>query len=658
MNLINNVEDLKKAVEFLAEQQRLSHDTETSGPSSVGGLFPFHGSRSFSHIFATKDDEFYFNFNTGGINPKHKILLQPIFDREDRIIFYVNAIYDATISHFDGLVFRNRIIDCPSIARIEYNRHDGGRYAKDESFLSLEYLANYYGVKQKNDLVKQYIKDNDLYYEEKCQFTGKRIPRYDLVPLELMYEYGCDDARSTFDLGTKILKCINFKDANYDYKNKMINVAKNEIKLTSVLLDMKIRGMKLWTEYVEKAMVIEQETSNKLHSEVNKLTGGINLNSGKQLAEYLLSQGAEVPRKTPTKTDLKMIENWEAKAQLTKTDKRKKECAEKIKTYSAGRFITDKKTLQNILKNNPELDFLSKISQAKQADKKLSTYYGNFMKLKDANDIIHCGLNQEKAITGRFSSSEPNFQNLHKEKWDGSEDQIMIRKSIIAKDPDFNLFFMDYKGQEMYIMIDLAEDLPVIKDILENGTDIYVAMGNKVKDFAGIDISRDQAKALSLGVAYGQGKELIAKNLKCSVYAAEQLKCAFLVSLKGVGALNKRMKFEAKRNGRIQNPYGRVSYIDEGFEYKALNSLIQGTAADCTKNAMVNCFELLRDFKSHLILTVHDEVCFEIHKDETHLVPKIAKIMSEAYPHKHLPLKVDIEYSKRSWGEKIKYDNN
>ena len=107
---------------------------------------------------------------------------------------------------------------------------------------------------------------------------------------------------------------------------------------------------------------------------------------------------------------------------------------------------------------------------------------------------------------------------------------------------------------------------------------------------------------------------------------------------------------------KIFNPYGRCSYIlDKRLAYKALNSLIQGTAADCTKTAMVNLHEFLKGFRSHMILTVHDEVIFEIHKEERHLIPTITKIMAEAYPHKHLPLKVDVEFSNKSWGEKEDY---
>ena len=111
-------------------------------------------------------------------------------------------------------------------------------------------------------------------------------------------------------------------------------------------------------------------------------------------------------------------------------------------------------------------------------------------------------------------------------------------------------------------------------------------MANLVKTFTGFEITREQAKKLALGVAYGQGKALIARNLGCSIDKAMELKNAFLKSLEGVFNLNRQMMRMATNYGKIHNPYGRVSYIDRGYEYKSLNSLIQGTAADCTKTAM------------------------------------------------------------------------
>lgn len=134
-HLIKTKSELIEAVEELTNFDRLSHDVESKGnikEPDISGLYPFHGARTFP-TFRHKKDEFYFNFNTGGINPKFKNLMQPIFDDKERIIFYVNAIFDATMSHFDGLEFKNRIVDCPAIARVEYNKHGKRKFDK-ESF--------------------------------------------------------------------------------------------------------------------------------------------------------------------------------------------------------------------------------------------------------------------------------------------------------------------------------------------------------------------------------------------------------------------------------------------------------------------------------------------------------------------------------------------
>jgi len=143
--LINTLKDLKEAVKEITGHDRLAHDTETKGPDKfpdISGLYPFHGSRSFSHIIANKKDEYYFNFNVGGVNPKHKIELRPIFENKKTSIFYINAVFDACISHFDGIDIKSRIINVPSIARVEYNNHGRNEFdEKETSFLSLKYLA-------------------------------------------------------------------------------------------------------------------------------------------------------------------------------------------------------------------------------------------------------------------------------------------------------------------------------------------------------------------------------------------------------------------------------------------------------------------------------------------------------------------------------------
>lgn len=665
-HLITTLKDLKEAVSELTNHSRLSCDTETYGKSGIGGLFPFHGSRSFSIIFATATDEYYFGFNTAQINPKHKIELQPIFDDEKRIIFFVNAIFDATILHFDGIKIKSRIVDGPSIARIEYNKHGKNKWDK-ESFLSLEYLANYYEVKQKNDAVKQYIKEHQLYDEQKCKFTGKVIPLYNLVPLDLMFEYGCDDARSTFDLCTNIIKCINFKDEKYDNDKKMIDVAKNEIALTSVLVDIKIGGMRVWTDYIEKAIVHEQKISTALHKEIENLTGGINLNSGKQIAEYLTTRGVEVPRKAVTETAIKRMDNWLIKADLAKKAGKEKQFNEAIKKaqdYQKGNPSTDKKTLAALMTKYPNLDFLSKITSAKEADKKIGTYYSKFLLLKDDNDIIHCGLNQEVAKTGRFSSTNPNLQNLSRTYTNIDSDEFVVRKSFIA-DEGYRLFFADYSQQEMIVMLDQAGEMSVIEKLLSGEHScFYLATSAVLKQSLGVGISRAIAKAMALGLAYGQGKVLLAKNLGKTVEEAAKFKAEFFNILQKVLKLKTRLEYQIRNYGRMHNAFGRVIYLDYDENYKGLNAYIQSTSADITKIAMVNIDKELKaaKVKSKLSLSVHDEVVINMWiGEEKQVLPIIEKAMVEAYSHKHIALKVDFEYSPinkygvSSWGEKQKW---
>lgn len=646
--LINSLDALHTTVNELCKHDRLASDSETYGPPDIGGLFPFHGSKSFSWIFATKDDEYYFDFNTTGINPKYKTLLQPIFDDPNRIIFYCNAIFDACIAHQDGLVFKNRVVDCPSIARVEYNRH-GKQQWVEESFLSMAYLAQHYGVKLKDDRVKEYIKEHDLYSPVRSRFTNERIPLYDQVPLALMFEYGCGDARTTFDLGTKIIRCINEKDTRFDHHTKMLDIAKNEIKLTSVLIDMKIEGIAVDIPYVKNQIEIESENLKNLTSEVKEITGDINLNSGKQLAEFLLTKGVDVPRNEPTENALVMSKKWNEKAKLAKVNsKQYHDAMEKAANYKKGNYITDKKMLAKILEANPTLDFLTKLTKAKETEKKINTYYKNFILLADENNLIHANLNQEKAITGRFSGSEPNLQNTHKK-------DKSIKRSFISGSPDFSLLCIDFDQCEMMVMLDQAGEMSIINKLIDKiYDDFYLATGAVLLEVAGMSIDRQQAKTIALGLAYGQGKDLLAKNLNMTVEAALAFKNAFFKALPALKKFDEYLQSQVKYKGRIHNPFGRVSFLAKEESYKALNAFIQGTSADITKIAMVNIHEFLKPYKTKMLLCVHDELVFKIHNSEMHLVPELQRLMSEAYKHKHISLGTGVEISATNWGDKQK----
>lgn len=672
-NYINSKDKLSEAVKYLCGFPKLSHDTETFNPQVDEGfsaLYPFAGGRAFSHVFATAEDEFYFDFNRGGIDRKYLGLLTPIFSDPSRLLYYVNALYDCSILAVDNIVNRCRICDAPSIARVEYNRHGKDEYS-DESFLSMDYLAKYYGVQQKNDEVKQYIKEHALYAETDCRITGKPIPLYDKVPTELMFEYGCDDARTTYDLCSKILTRINTKDIEYQAQRsggKMIDVAKNEIELFPHILNARVEGLKVWTEYVERAIKHETRQEKLLTMEVDLITGGINLRSGKQVGNYLENNGIEMPRKEVTETALTRVEAWAEKAkefeQKGKTEKAQ-EALKKSREYRLGNYRADAETLEKLSEKH-DLPFLKNIVAAKKANKKVGTYYKNFLLLKDDNDIIHCDLRPETAKTGRFTCRAPNLQNLHKEEYGGTPDEFLIRKSFIANESDELLLFADYSQQEMIVMLDQAEEMSVINK-LKSGEfdDFYLATAAVIKEKTGKDITRKQAKAIALGLAYGQGKDLLAASLGCSVEEAMAIKKAFFSALPKLKELDRKLKNDVKIYGKIHNPFGRVTYIPRGKEYVALNSFVQGMSADITKTAIVNCGRsfLESGFKSQFSLCVHDELIFRVKEHELENITGVIESgMVSAYKGKHIQLGVDFEISRRNssgvsaWGEKVEYE--
>lgn len=656
--LIQSLAVLKQTVIELDTHERLALDTETKGPEAspdVSGLYPFHGARAFSVIIATAMDEYYFDFNTTGMNPRYISELQPLFNNPKRIVYFVNASFDNTILHFSGIKILCRIIDAPSIARIEYNRHGKQQWA-DESFLSMEYLAEYYEVKLKDDRVKQYITEHKLWNAEPCRFTGKPVKRYDLVPLDLMFEYGCGDGRTTYDLCTKILKCINQKDMDFEVAREamgaglLMDVARNEVKLTTALIDMKIEGMEVDVPYVKEQIEIESVNLWKLTNEVKKLTGDINLNSGKQLAEYLIKQGVEVPRNEPTPTMLLRAAKWGDVLKNAKNGtKQYKDALEK--SQPVGNYITDKKMLVKLMEKYPHVDFLSKVTKAKETEKKINTYYKNFLLFMDSRNFIHANSNQEKAVTGRFSMSDPNLQNLHKK-------DKSVKRAFRNTDPDFDWFYIDFKQQEMMVMLDQSDEMQVIYKLIDKVfDDFYLATQDVLLNITGLFITRDQAKAIALGLAYGQGIALLAKNLGVSLEQAKNFKAQFFVALPELKKFQAKLESQVWMRGKLHNPFGRVCYIERTASYKALNAFIQSTSADITKRAMVAIHEHLLPFKSRLLLSIHDELIFKIHKSERHLITEIQRLMSEAYPHKHIPLGSDVQWSPNntSWGDKVDY---
>jgi len=380
---------------------------------------------------------------------------------------------------------------------------------------------------------------------------------------------------------------------------------KSEARLTKVLFDMKVEGFAIDREYIAKGILHETYKRDNHEEEIKKQLGdAFKPNSPKQVKEFLASKDI-------------IVEDTEAK------------------------------TLVKIAASH-NLDILEHIIGYKQANKKISTYYEGYIKLATTGDIVHCEVNQEACSTGRCSSSSPNLQNLPKEPYH----DYAVRNSFITND-DARLYFLDYKSQEMIYMLDQAGELSVI-DKVKSGLDFYTATAEVIYELMKVKLDRKQSKAISLGLAYGQGADLLASNLGCTREEALNFKNVYFKGLPKLKQLQDYLIEQVKTYGKIHNPFGRVTYLTAEESYKALNAYVQGSCADIMKRALYLCSEVLRGKKSKIILTVHDEIIFKIYPEDEYLVEYLRDAMISAYRCNYINLEVDIEVSKTSWARKVK----
>jgi DNA polymerase I len=298
----------------------------------------------------------------------------------------------------------------------------------------------------------------------------------------------------------------------------------------------------------------------------------------------------------------------------------------------------------------PQIDhpIVQTIFDYRDAFKVAGSYYQTFLHFMDENGVLHANIRQSGAATGRFSITDPALQTLKKDEEEIDEDDLdqetksQVRRCLVPRE-NYSFLGLDYKQMEYRVMLDYAGEMELIEAV-KNGMDIHQATADLLQ------ITRKQAKTINFALLYGTGKDKLAKMLGLTVEEAVKLKGKYFAKLPKVEAFINNVIFTARNEGRIYNKFGRVyAFLDRNFAYKAPNYLIQGGCSDAMRDAMIGCAELLANTKSRMILQVHDELLFEIHKDEKYLAPLLKDIMRKAYPHRLLPMDVDEEWSDTSW---------
>lgn len=394
-----------------------------------------------------------------------------------------------------------------------------------------------------------------------------------------------------------------------------------ELPLVRVLSHLEINGFLVDEERLKEFSQMLGKKIDALTEEIYTLAGEeFNINSPKQLGVILFE-----------KLELKPVKK-------TKTG-----------------YATNVDVLEKLKDKHAIIGF---IMEYRQLTKLKSTYCdGLTAVINRSTGRIHSVFTQTVTVTGRLSSIEPNLQNIPTRTELGRE----IRKVFVAKE-DYVLVDADYSQIELRVLAHIANDATMI-NAFKNNEDIHAVTASQVLGIPLDEVTKEQrssAKAVNFGIVYGIGEFSLSQDLGISVKEAKAYIDGYLEKYHGVREYMENIKEQAKKDGYVKTLMNRIRYIPElkspNFNVRqfgervALNTPIQGTAADIIKLAMVRADErLIREgLRSRLILQVHDELIVEAHKDEVDTVKKILAEEMQGAMKLSVPLKVDMSTG-HSW---------
>lgn len=394
-----------------------------------------------------------------------------------------------------------------------------------------------------------------------------------------------------------------------------------EFPLIGVLADMEIEGILINQNILEDYSFELSKKVDALIGEIYSLSGvEFNINSPKQLGEVLFEKLG-----LPT--------------------------AKKIKTG----YSTNVEVLESLVEKHPVVE---KLLLYRQLMKLKSTYVEGLRGvINPVTHRIHSSFNQTITQTGRISSTEPNLQNIPVKLEAGKQ----IRKFFEAKE-DFVFVDADYSQIELRVLAHIADDKNM-KEAFNNNVDIHTKTASQVFNVPIEQVTsfmRSSAKAVNFGIVYGISDFGLGKDIGVSRKKAKEYIDSYLENFSGVRQYMSDIVEKGKEDGYVTTLLNRRRYLPElkstNFNIRsfgqriAMNTPIQGTAADIIKIAMVRAQEMLKEkkLKSRLILQVHDELIIEAHKDEVEQVTEILRDAMEGALDLTVPLKVDIK-SGKSW---------
>ena len=453
--------------------------------------------------------------------------------------------------------------------------------------------------------------------------SGKKEINFSDVELDKAKDYAAEDADITFRLYKKFIK--NLKS------EKMINIYEIfEKPMIEILAFMEMKGIKIDSNFLKSLSLKFEKKIEKLEKEIFKIAQKeFNIGSPKQLGDIIYN-------------DLKI-------AGLKKTKK--------------GGFATNASVLEDLAFKGHKFPQL--VLDWRQVSKLKNTYSDALPEhVNPTTKRVHTSFLLAATTTGRLASSDPNLQNIPIKSEDGKD----IRKAFIAE-KNHTLISADYNQIEMRILADLA-GVKELKKAFKNNEDIHSLTASQIFNIDIKKVDQDQrrkAKAINFGIIYGISQYGLAKQINVSNYEAEEFLNAYFAKFPEIKIyMDDTIKF-CRKSGYVNNIFGRRSHFnainDKNFnvrnfqERAAINAPIQGSASEIMRLAMIRLQKNLSEnkkLKSKMLLQIHDELIFEVPKDEVTEMTKIIKkemtSVSESEHHSFsTPLTVDINIGD-NWG--------
>lgn len=556
-----------------------------------------------------KADRFCFDTETTGLDALNAEAIGLAFSTEAGSAWYV------PVSGADDLKFFQPLFSSKALKiaqNLKYDLQILKNYGVEVAEPCFDTMLAHYLIEpdkrhNMDELSRQYLQYDPVSIETLIGKKGKGQIRMDEVDIELVKEYAAEDADITLQLSNVLAPIMDAQNARGVFEQV-------EMPLIPVLADMERAGICVDGDFLRQYSGTLKDEIQAIEKQIYEQAGEhFNIASPLQLGKILFDK-------------LKLDE----KAKKTKTGQ-----------YQTGEDV--------LLKLSHKSDIVQNILDFRGLQKLKSTYVDALpLLVNPKTGRVHTTFNQAVAATGRLSSTNPNLQNIPVRSERGRE----VRKAFIAAGDDFLILSADYSQIELRVIASMSEDEGMM-DAFSKNLDIHTATAARVFGVALESVTKEmryKAKSVNFGLIYGQGAFGLSENLGISRGEAKEIIDNYFTQFPGIRRYMDEVIEGARKNGYVETLMGRRRYLRDinsanatvrSFaERNAINAPIQGTAADMIKLAMIRIHKRMEksQFRSRMILQVHDELLFDVHRDEAEAMSAMIRAeMQEA-----LPLKVPV----------------